>query len=83
MKSALVLALTLMAAASFASEKNTTKCDSEFNQNALKCQKMSQFCGRVGPAESTRYELCMEEVYQCIDEGREAYKACLEKPENK
>lgn len=83
MKSVVVLALTLIAATSFASENNTRKCDSEFNQNALRCQKMTQFCGRMGPAESPRYELCMEEVYECIAEGRDAYKACLEKPENK
>lgn len=83
MKTLLVLALTLMAATSFASENNTKKCESELNQNALRCQKLRQFCGRMGPAESLPYEMCMEDVYDCITEGRDAYKVCIEKTENK
>jgi hypothetical protein len=79
MKLITVLALFLVAASSFASEFNTNKCESELNQNALRCQKMRQFCGRMGPAESLPFELCMDDVYVCIVEGRDAYKACLDK----
>lgn len=81
MKLITVFAITLLAASSFASENNSNKCESELNQNALRCQKMRQFCGRMGPAESLPFELCMDEVYECIVEGRDAYKACVSKEE--
>lgn len=73
----MLLALALLSTTSFAAD-NTNKCESELNQNALKCQKMRQICGRMGPAESLPYELCMEDVYSCVQEGRDAYQICLE-----
>lgn len=75
--------ILLLASLSVMAEDNQKKCEVDLNQNALRCQKMRQICGRMGPAESLPYEMCMEDVYACVMEGRDAYKACLEKTESK
>lgn len=73
----ILIVFALLTSTAFASE-NSNKCETELNQNALRCQKMRQICGRMGPAESLPYEMCMEDVYTCIQEGRDLYQACVE-----
>lgn len=79
MKFVLALALALAAVTTSIAAEN--KCESEATQNALKCQKMRQFCSRMN-VDSLPYELCMDDVFACMQEGKEAYEACIETLKN-
>ncbi len=75
MKRLMAITLALLATATIAGE--TRNCESEKNQNLLRCQKIQQICFRF-PAETPAFEFCMEDSYTCVEEAKTAHEACLE-----
>lgn len=66
MKFLIVLGLLMLSTVTSSSESCIKSCESQANQTGLKCHKMSQICYRLGAPESISFELCMDDVYSCV-----------------
>lgn len=76
MKYLLILG-TLFISSIFASDSCYQTCNSDANQIGLMCQKIRQTCFKLGNPESVQYELCMDDVANCLQEGQERFESCV------
>ena len=78
MKKLLFIAISI-AISSIAVSANDScyrQCNSDANQIGLQCQKLRQICTKVGPSNSSQYEICMDDVAACLQTGKAIYESC-------
>ena len=59
-----------------ADENCNRVCLSDANQIGLQCQKMRQYCFRVGSPDSVQFEMCMDDVGACLQNGKAIFDSC-------
>jgi hypothetical protein len=82
MKNFLLFTLTLISLNSFADEACQRICNSDANQIGLMCQKQRQICMRIGNVDSINYELCMDNVSACLQNGSAIFESCIQNCQN-
>lgn len=70
--------LTISSLNLFAYEACYRTCNSDANQMGLQCQKMRQICFKIGNPDSMQFEMCMDDVAQCLQTGKAIYESCYQ-----
>ncbi len=76
-KSFLIAAiLTFSSMNLLANEACYRTCNSDANQLGLQCQKLRQMCAKIGNPDSVQFEMCMDDVDQCLQTGKAIFDSC-------
>ncbi len=80
MKKSLLVAVILAISSFnlFADEVCYRTCNSDANQMGLQCQKMRQMCLKLGNPDSMQFEMCIDDVAQCLQTGKAIYESCYQ-----
>jgi translation initiation factor IF-1 len=78
MKIIVLIILTITFSASILADDNCNlNCNSDANQMGLMCQKMRQNCLKVGTKDSIKYEMCLDDVSACLQNGKSIFESCI------